>query len=308
MRKFVKKHFPVLFEYGKHLQRVSEIKKINQVKELSFEEQKKLVESIYREHIGVELNWDKLNTYTSKMQWSKLYDKNPMKTELSDKYLVREWIKEKIGEEYLIPFLGVWDSFDEINFDILPDSFVLKTNHGTGSVLIVKDKNKLNKRTAKMMFDDWMKMDYGYRIGFEVHYSPIKRKIIAESYMETPQGELQDYKFLCFGGKPYYCWVDMGRFTTHTRNVYNMKWELQPWNQEEYANYPEPIEMPMNFDKMIELATILCKEFPHVRVDFYNIEGKVYFGEMTFTNGRGLDRILPVEYDKMLGDLWVINK
>ena len=242
------------------------------------------------------------------MQWEKIYDKNPIKTTLTDKYAVREWVEGKIGKDYLIPLIGVWDSFDNIDFDLLPKQFVLKTNHGTGTNLIVKDKYKINMRRAKRMFDDWMKTDYAFTNSLQLHYRDIKRKIIAEKYLETNLGELQDYKFLCFDGKPCFCWVDLGRYSKHTRTVFDMNWKLQPWTQASYgiANYDIP--MPKNFDMMIDIANILSKGFSHVRVDLYNIDGKIYFGEMTFTNGSGLDPIIPKEYDKVLGDYWKLPK
>jgi len=269
--------------------------------------QKKLNSILYKRAIGRTLDWSNLNAYTEKMQWAKFYDCTPIKTTLSDKYLVREWVAEKIGEKYLIPLLGVWDRFSDIQFDKLPNQFVLKTNHGSGSVIVVKDKTVFNIAEARQSFNDWMSIDYAYATGFEVQYSNIKRKIIAERYLETDIGELQDYKFLCFDGKPYYCWVDLGRFGNHTRNVYDLNWELQPWNQYTYGNSAYPIPKPKNFEKMVELATSLCQGFSHVRVDLYNVNGTIYFGEMTFTNGCGFDRIVPDEYDYTLGELWNIE-
>lgn len=304
----LKKIFPSFYREYQHFQRLKKIKEIEGLKTLSEDEQRKVLEAMYFERIGHHLDWDNLNTYTEKMQWEKFDHKDPIKTKLSDKYLVREWIKERIGEEYLIPLLGVWNDFDEINFDELPHSFVLKTNHGSGTNIIVKDKNYFNKRNARICFKDWMRIDYAYNTGFEMHYSDIDRKIIAEKYMETEYGELQDYKFLCFDGIPYYCWVDMGRYSTHTRNVYDMNWELQEWNQAHYGIYKEPIPKPKNFELMVNLAKVLAVGFPHVRVDFYNIDGKVLFGEMTFTNGCGFDPIIPEKYDLVLGNLWKINK
>lgn len=305
MRLFVKKHFPFLFEYLKHIKRIQEIRKINRIKQLTGDQQLYIVEQQYKRQFKKELDWNKLETYTEKMQWEKLYNIYPLKVQLSDKYAVREWVKEKIGAEYLIPILGVWNSVDDIDFYELPESFVLKTNHGTGTNLIVKNKTNLNIKAAKRMLRDWMATDYGYT-NFEIHYSKIPRKIIAEQYMESENGELQDYKFLCFNGKPYYCWVDKGRYTKHTRDVFDLNWIHQPWKQESYDSFNGVIPRPQNFDKMIELSTTLCSGFPHVRVDLYNINGKIYFGEMTFTNGRGLDRIIPNEYDKSLGMLWKI--
>lgn len=306
MKKLIKK-FPCLYNYFQHLQRKRKIGDINRIKRLPYHEKKILLEKLYLERIGHKLDWNNLQTYTEKMQWEKFFHKDSLKTLLSDKYKVRFWVSEKIGQEYLIPLLGVWDKFDDIDFSTLPNSFVLKTNHGSGTNVIVKDKSQFKKKEARRAFNDWMEMDYAYNTGFEMHYSEIDRKIIAEKYMETELGELQDYKFLCFGGKPYYCWVDMGRYSVHTRNVYNMNWELQEWNQAFYGIYKDPIEKPKNFDKMIRLATILCNGFPHVRVDFYNIDGTIYFGEMTFTNGCGFDPIIPEKYDLILGNLWNIN-
>ena len=269
--------------------------------------QKLLNSYLYKRAIGRKLNWKRPRAYTEKMQWAKFYDNSEIKTLLTDKYAVRDWIKEKIGEEFLIPIIGVWNKFSEIDFSKLPQQFVLKTNHGSGSVIIVKDKNKFNISEAEKKFNDWMNIDFAYATGFELHYSGINRKIIAEKYLETNIGELQDYKFLCFGGKPYFCWVDLDRFGKHTRNVYDLNWNLQPWNQYTYGNSNRPIPIPKNFEKMIEIATTLCQGFSHVRVDLYNLDGKIYFGEMTFTNGCGFDRIIPDEYDFELGKLWDIN-
>lgn len=302
----LKKFFPKLYEWYLHLQRRQCIAKIEKRKRLDKNEYKNEISKQYKKRIGHEINWNKLETYTEKMQWAKLYDDDPRKSELTDKYEVRKWVAKEIGEEYLIKLLGVWNSFDEIDFSKLPNKFVLKTNHGSGTNVIVKDKKLLDFKNIKQKFNDWLETDYGYK-SLELHYSKISPKIIAEEYVETELGELQDYKFLCFDGIPYFCWVDMGRYTNHTRNVYNMNWELQPWNQETYAHYEKEIDRPKNFEKMVEIVKKLSKDFGHVRVDLYNVDGKIYFGEMTFTNGGGFDRIIPEKYDKMLGDLWKIH-
>ena len=306
----LKKKFPGLYDYYQHMKRMKVLANAKRLESLPEEKYNDLIEKEYLKVFGNILDWNNLRTYTEKMQWEKIYDKNPIKTTLTDKYAVREWVEGKIGKDYLIPLIGVWDSFDNIDFDLLPKQFVLKTNHGTGTNLIVKDKYKINMRRAKRMFDDWMKTDYAFTNSLQLHYRDIKRKIIAEKYLETNLGELQDYKFLCFDGKPCFCWVDLGRYSKHTRTVFDMNWKLQPWTQASYgiANYDIP--MPKNFDMMIDIANILSKGFSHVRVDLYNIDGKIYFGEMTFTNGSGLDPIIPKEYDKVLGDYWKlpINK
>lgn len=307
IRRTMKRKFPKMYEWYIHMQQRRTIANIRKRKKLDKSAYESEISKQYKQRIGHELDWKCLETYTEKMQWAKLYDNDPRKSVLTDKYAVRNWVTEKIGEEYLIKLLGVWDSFDEIDFTELPDKFVLKTNHGSGTNVIVKDKKTLNLKATKRKFKDWFDTDFGYK-SLELHYSDIKPKIIAEEYIETDLGELQDYKFLCFDGKPYYCWVDMGRYSNHTRNVYNMAWEIQPWNQETYAHYEKPIEEPQNFEKMVEIVETLAQDFAHVRVDLYNVGGKIYFGEMTFTNGGGFDRIFPVEYDKMLGDLWTLPK
>lgn len=306
IKKVLKQRFSGIYDYHLHLLRKKKIREIAALKQLPKTEYPKMLAERYEQVIGHKLNWDDLQTYTEKMQWAKLYDKNPLKAVLTDKYLVREWVEKTIGGEYLIPLLGVWDRFDDIDFSVLPDRFVLKTNHGSGTNLIVKDKSKLNLKRAKRMFDDFMSIDYAYNSDFEMHYTDIKPKIIAEKYMETSTGELPDYKFLCFDGRPYYCWVDSGRFTNHTRNIYDLDWNLQPWGQC-YPISEVSIKKPVQFETMVKLAQRLSEGFPHVRVDFYNIDGNIYFGEMTFTNASGLERIYPDEWDKRLGDLWNLN-
>lgn len=303
----LKKAFPSLYDYYQHLERKQKIRNIARIKKLPFEQKLRMQKEIYEKKFGHSLDWSSLKTYTEKMQWEKMYHKDPIKTLLADKYAVRQWIEEKIGAEYLIPLYGVWNSFDEIDFGKLPNQFVLKTNHGTKSVEIVKDKAKMSYRRLKRKFDDWMAMDFAYTYGFQLHYTDIPRKIIAEKYLESSSGELQDYKFLCFNGVPKFCWVDQGRYSSHTRAVFDMDWTLQPWTQGKFASPKEPVPKPQNFEKMKEVATILCKDFSHVRVDLYNIDGSIYFGEMTFTNGSGMTQIYPNEYDLILGDMWHID-
>jgi len=253
---------------------------------------------------NVPTNLKNPKTYNEKMQWIKVYGKLEDKANLVDKYVVRSWVEQKIGNEYLIPLLGVWDSFDEIIFDTLPERFVLKANHGSGWNYIVTDKAHMDYSDAKAKFDKWMGLNFAFCTGFELQYKNVKPQIIAEEFIEDSNGSLQDYKFLCFNGEPKYCWVDVDRYGNHKRNVYDLEWNLQPWNQHYYGNASIQLQKPKNFDKMIELSTKLAKGFSHVRVDLYNLDGKIYFGEMTFTNSSGYEMINPEEYNIMLGKMW----
>ena len=262
----------------------------------------KILKQWYKKRTGKNLNLENPKTFNEKIQWLKLYDNSPLKTKLADKYLVREWIEEQIGSKYLIPLLGVWNNFDEIDFDKLPEKFVLKANHGSHWNIIVKDKSKLDKSKAKKKFDKWMARDYTFKAGLELQYRGIKPKIIAEKFIEDTNGELNDYKIMCFNGEPKFVWVDCGRYSNHTKNIYDLDWNLQPFKMT-YPISKTPIARPENLDKMIELAKILCKDFAFVRVDFYNVDGKIYFGEMTFTSMSGTDKFEPEKYDLELGNM-----
>lgn len=301
------KKMPAIYAYYQHLERRKVIRQINEKKKLTWDDQLELIEKTYLERIGHPLDWNDLRTYTEKMQWAKMYDADPRKSVLSDKYAVREWVAETIGEEHLIPLLGCWDRFEDIDFDALPDQFVLKTNNGSGTNLIVKDKSKLNKKQVKRLVKDWLDTDFAYYNPFEHQYTAIAPKIIAEQYMVTETGDLPDYKFLCFGGKPYYCWVDLNRHTNHTCDFFDMDWNRQTWHKYRFRTSDKDVPKPENFDEMVRLVTQLCQGFSHVRVDVYDINGKIYFGEMTFTYASGYSRLTPDAADLMLGDLWDID-
>lgn len=274
----------------------------NRYSKMNNDEKKEELSRLYEFHLGRKLDWTNLRRYTEKMQWKKIYYVDPLEKIASDKYAVRDWVSMKIGEEYLIPMLGIWDSFEKIDFEKMPDKFVLKTTHSSANIIIVKDKNKLDKKYSDLMFKLWLSMDYAYA-SFELNYKDIPRKIIAEEYMQDKNGELPDYKFMCFDGKPYFCWIDKGRFTNHTRDIYNMDWELLPWT-EHFPNSEESNQKPKNFNQMVNLVTVLAEGFSHVRIDLYNIDGKIYFGEMTFCESSGFCKFSPDEYDYELGDMW----
>ena len=244
------------------------------------------------------------------MQWMKLYDSTPIKTRLADKYLVRQWVAEKIGQEYLIPLYGVWNNFDEIDFENLPNQFVLKCNHGWDMNIICRDKNNFDYEDARQKLTAWLQVDHGIT-KFQPHYCNIKRKIIAEKFMTDEKNfDLTDYKFVCFNGKPYYCKCTTERSAGIRCDYFDFTWQHMNFEREHYINsdHPEKIAKPKNFELMKKLAAELCKNFAHVRVDFYEIEDKVYFGEMTFTPAAGNIKFKSEGTDEYFGSLMTLPK
>lgn len=262
-----------------------------------------LVSDWFFKETGERLDLANPTTYNQKIQWIKLYGVNAQTTMLSDKYKVREWISKTIGEQYLIPLLGVWNSFEEIDFDSLPDRFVLKANHGSGMNAIIEDKKSLDMGNLKNKVHEWLRTDYAFYSGFEMQYSNIERKIIAEKYMENSAGNLNDYKVLCFNGEPKYILYVTNRRNSVKKAFYDLEWNKQPFVSTQ-SLLEEDVEKPKQLDKMIELSRVLSKGFCHVRVDWYLFDdGTIKFGEMIFTPLSGIGKWCPPEYNKILGDL-----
>lgn len=259
----------------------------------------------FKRRIGHTLNLVNPKSFNEKMQWLKLHDKNPQYTMLVDKALVKGYIAEIIGKEYLIPTLGTWESFDAIDFDKLPDQFVLKCNHNSGGLIICKDKAKLDLKKAKVKIETCLKKNYFY-VGREWPYKNVIPKIIAEPYMVDDSGtELKDYKLMCFDGKvkcAFTCSNRGGRGGLFV-NFYDKEWNPMPFERH-YPRNPIEIPKPECYGEMVELAEKLSAGIPFVRVDFYQICGKPYFGEMTFYPGSGMEEFNPEEWDYTLGE-WI---
>ncbi len=265
------------------------------------------IRELYKAKIGTDLNLETPTRFTEKIQWRKLMDRNPIYTQLTDKLEVRKWVERKIGPNYLIPLLGSWEKAEDINFETLPRSFVLKTNNGSKTNIIVRDKAKIDKEFSKKKLEFWLHYPVA-AFSLELHYLNIAPKIIAEEYLAPDRGEdIEDYKFLCFSGEPKYFWVDTDRSSHHKRNVYDMDWKLQDWTVGKNPKIQEEVKPPESFDKMVDIARILSKGFAHVRVDLYNVSGRIYFGEMTFTSGGGIEPFVPDEMDEVIGKMWNVS-
>lgn len=244
-------------------------------------------------------------TFNEKLQWLKLYDRSTSYTNLVDKYEVRKYISKTIGEEYLIPLIGVWDNFDDIDFSILPNEFVLKCTHDSGGVVICTDKSKFDIEEAKRKINKCLRRNFYYS-GREFPYKNIKPKIICEKYLTEDSGtELKDYKFLCFNGKVKTLFVCSNRNSKNGLKIdfYDTDWKLMPFERH-YPSSGIKIDKPKNYDKMIELSEKLSKDISFLRVDFYEVNSKLYFGELTFYPGSGFEEFTPESYDLLLGS-WI---
>lgn len=262
------------------------------------------LKSYWKRSFGYELDLEHPKTFNEKLQWLKLHDRKPEYTTMVDKYLAKQWVADKIGEQYIIPTLAVYNSVDEIDLGKLPDQFVLKCNHDSGNVVICKDKSMFDLQNAKEKIALALKNDY-YLKWREWPYKNVKSRILVEKYMEDGSGELIDYKFFCFNGYPKVILVCSERFSSD--NMYET-WLDDNWNilpiVENGHRVDEKCSQPLNFDLMKELAIILSKDITFARIDFYEINGKVYFGEITFFPASGFEKFEPEEWNKTLGD-WI---
>lgn len=253
---------------------------------------------VYWAYTGRKLNLKNPKTYNEKLQWLKLYDRRPEYSIYVDKYAVRSYVADKVGEKYLIPIYGVYNGIDEINWDSLPDQFVLKCTHGSGSNIICSDKSKLDIDSVKKQLRKWMKKNW-YWFGREWPYKNVKPRIICEKYL---QDNITDYKFMCFSGKPLLVQIHCDRYENHTLDFYNCNWE----KTEIRRNTPtasNPIPKPKCFEEMLWIAEKLSEDEIHVRIDLYEVNGRVYFSEKTLYSASGFTSFAKQEYDEYLGKL-----
>ena len=259
----------------------------------------------YKYYIGDKIDWKNPKGFNEKLQWLKLYDRNDLYTKLVDKYEVKKIVGEIIGDEYIIPTIGIYDSFSDIDFNKLSNQFVIKCTHDSGSVVVCSDKNNFNYLEAESIINNGLKRKF-YYWGREWPYKNVKPRIIVEKYMGA---EIIDYKLMCFNGKMICSFVCTNRFSENGLNVtfFDKNWNKMPFERH-YPMDRNAIEKPVNYDKMIDLAEKLSKNIPFVRVDFYEVNNKIYFGEMTFYPGCGFEEFNPKEWDYKLGSLIELPK
>ena len=262
---------------------------------------------IYCLKMGKSLDLENPKTFNEKLQWLKIHNRKPEYTIMVDKYAVKKYVADIIGEEYVIPTLGKWDHFDDIDFDQLPNQFVLKCNHDSGSFVIVKDKAKFDRKVAKKKLEARLKRNL-YWIYREWPYKDVKPCIIAEKYLQNPDyhycDRLRDYKFFCFNGEPKIVLIanDVCEGDERT-DFFDMDYNVTGMRTRD-PNSDKPLPKPVCFEKMKEISRKLSKGIPHVRVDMYVVDGKIYFGELTFFHLAGFAHIQPPEWDMRMGE-WI---
>ena len=261
----------------------------------------------FRIRMGERLNLENPQTLNEKLQWLKLNDHRPEYSTMVDKYEAKKYISNIIGEEYVLPALGVWDSFDKINFDNLPNQFVLKCTHDSGGIVICRDKSEFDFSKARKKINKCLKHNYFYG-SREWAYKNVKPRIIAEPYILDESGiELKDYKIFCFNGVPDYVEVDFNRWIEHKLNPYDFEWNPLNFCDDSKNDYSADIPKPKNLEKMRELAGTLSKGYPFLRVDFYSIYDKIYVGELTLQPGSGYIQYNPKDRDLYYGKKLKLN-
>nr|WP_246320190.1 ATP-grasp fold amidoligase family protein [Paenibacillus qinlingensis] len=246
--------------------------------------------------------------FTEKLQWYKLNYRDPLITKCSDKYSVREYVASKGYEDILVPMYGIYDRAEDIDFSKLPDRFVLKTTNGSHSNILCEKKSNLDVESTRVGLNQWLKAWSG-KVGREWGYYNIIPRIICEKYLDKDENnDLIDYKFFCFNGEPVCLYVIVERFLEDgiKLGIYNMDFEKMPYRRADIRELTSKAVKPKNFEKMVEIAKVLSKDFPHTRVDLYNIDGEIYFGELTFYNGSGYKGYLPDEFDFIQGENFIL--
>ncbi len=288
-------------------------------KDLKEEDYTEYLKYKYKLETKKNLNIKNPKLYSEKIQWLKIFDNPELKTIYTDKIEVRNFIKDKIGEEYLKPIFGIWNNFDDINFNILPDSFFLKSNHGSGMYNLIKNKKEIiesvnKKEELKEKFDRWLKINYAFKSGLELQYKNILPKIFAEKIISEKNGLVKEYQIYCFNGKPQYInllsfFINKEKKHHHTIvacGMYDKNWNKQNFDFYSIQNFK--VEKPKNLIKMIEIAENLSNQFKFVRVDLVDINNNVFFSELTFSPYSGFVNIKPYKYEKILGDLIEIKQ
>ncbi len=269
---------------------------------------KKNIKAKFKKYHGYELNLDNPKTLSEKIQWMKIYGNLQRYSKYVDKYLVRDFVRDRIGEQYLVPLIGVYYNVNDINFESLPERFIMKANHGCGWNIVVKDKSMVNWKIEKEKMQQWLKSDFS-KTG-QNNYKGIKPCIIIEELLQDNLNNfIRDYRIFCFHGKPHHIQVSEMRGKGNDLHAfYDLNWNKLEIKYGKKKTFSENIKNPKHLNEMISLAEKLSQDFPFVRVDFYYINNQIFFGELTFTPVNGFRPYKPLSFNKMLGDLLDLDK
>lgn len=292
---------------GKHL--FNWLFELHQKYRINCLNEKTFIAQNFKKAFGYPLDWENPKTLNEKINWLKLYHRTPLQTQCADKLAVRNYVKEKVGDKYLIPLVFTTKNVNEVTVDNLPNEpFILKTNHGSSGGIVVKNKTEANWKSIRKALQKQLNTNY-YKISKEWQYKDITPCVLAERLLDDENGNIPfDYKFHCFHGKVKVIQVDIDRFTDHKRNLYDTNWNLMPFTWSVWKDnkplwpYGSEISKPNNLAEMIVISERLSSDFPYVRIDLYSLENTIYFGEITFHHGSGTERIDPVAWDNKLGD------
>lgn len=268
-----------------------------------FYSDRKFLETLFPLRVGYKLNLDNPQTFNEKLQWLKLYDRRPEYTHMVDKVEAKRYVASIIGEEYIIPTLAVYDRAEDIDFEALPNQFVLKCTHDSGGIVICRDKSKLDRKAAIKKLSKGLKVNYFYQKR-EWPYKNVRPRVIAEQYMSDNGDELIDYKVHSFNGTPEVILVCRDRYkeTGLTEDFYTREWKHLDISRPNHGQAEVPAECPKELEEMLRLSAQLSKDIPFLRSDFYTIDHKVYFGELTFFPASGMTPFIPANWDNILGD------
>ncbi len=291
-------------KYKKDKHHKIEEKKVYLENLFTYEKAEKEISERYYKKFNEELDWNNPQTFCEKMNFTKLYNPTKKKALLTDKITVRDWIEKKLGKEYLIPLIATYDTFEEIDFKKLPKEYVVKCNHDSGSTRIIDKSHPLNKKELQKDYHYYLNRNLA-NFNYEMHYRDIEPKIIIE---EKLGDDIKDYKFFCFNGEIKFFKIDFDRFANHKANYYDPKGNLLHYGERLFPpDYKAKVPMPKQLHQMFKIAKKLSKGFDFVRVDLYEKDNKVYFGEMTFTAGNGMSPFTDRESELLVGSYWKLN-
>ncbi|WP_445457170.1 ATP-grasp fold amidoligase family protein [Flavobacterium sp. HNIBRBA15423] len=294
---YLKNKNPFLLYLWSNNQKQKGIKSLNKISD------NEAIVKLYKDYSGKKPNLENPSTFSEKLQWLKLNYHNELTTICADKYEVRSYLEQKGYANLLNEALAVYEDVKELNIANLPEKFIIKATHGSGWNLICTNKKKINWFIWKKIMHIWLTNNIFWP-GREWPYKNMKPRLIVEAFLTDKSGQLMDYKFFCFNGKPYFIQANKGRDTlNHAQNFYDLDWNIQPFGKDLKPRPDIEIEPPIQLKEMTKIAEDLSSDFPFVRVDFYEVEEKIIFGEMTFYPKSGLPDFTPSEYDQILGDL-----